>query len=490
MGFSLLVVCLGVFDRPCGTESLPYRAKSGHLFSYEVSLVQNRSVECGDTTCSVHCSGDLPPWTGVGTTLDLSLGTCAAGTIMTSGTALSPTSLYGYIQMTAAARVIRYTGPPPWTNVGNFPYTSSTDHRYVSSASLTIAGGTAHLVVGMYGASDMRDASVNGAVTGNAVYSGIGLALDATLATWTFLDYPIGSSYLVTMSPDDEWVLMGSTYLQFATRSHVSVFRRHAGALVLAEVLAPPYPTSAYFGYGMAVAGTTLVVGDSSDTSCGPGYPQPGDPTCPSQGVVHVYALSEGHWQRGEAVRAPVTKPLSFGNAVDLWAGGDGMVVGANGDGSRSVVINQGMGLSDGTSVGSAFVYRRKGGRYVFETYLKGSQTADGHYFGLAVSAWATSTVELIGVSARADSYASPTGVAATGWRVTGTPSGSVALGGAAYLFGRAVSGGAAAGNWTEMAVIRPPRAAATYFGTSLSLRHGLMIIGSATACTLYVIKL
>lgn len=149
--------------------------------------------------------------------------------------------------------------------------------------------------------------------------------------------------------------------------------------------------------FGTAVAlsddGTTLVVGAHNETSdhrgvfaTGPAINTAGH----QSGAVYVFTSTAGTWSQQAFIKASNSVGGDhFGDAVALSGDGDTLVVGAHWQtGSRSG-ITTGTQFSDNTgadSHGAAYVFRRSGGSWAQQAYLKPSNNTDAFQFGTSVA--------------------------------------------------------------------------------------------------------
>jgi hypothetical protein len=144
------------------------------------------------------------------------------------------------------------------------------------------------------------------------------------------------------------------------------------------------------FGWSVAVSGDgrTLAVGapEEDGSSGGIGGDQNTDGR-PHSGAVYVFAQSGASWAQTAYVKA--SNPDSadeFGWAVSLNEAGDALAVGARAESGNALVIN-GNGLDNTASqAGAAYVFKRSGGSWSQQAYVKASNTDAGDHFGSAVA--------------------------------------------------------------------------------------------------------
>ncbi len=148
-----------------------------------------------------------------------------------------------------------------------------------------------------------------------------------------------------SLDSDGEWAVTGTPI-----EAAVLLFRRDGDTWSVAQKLAPSEVGEPAFDFGGAVAidGTTLVVGDESDSTFGV-----------LAGSASVYELVNDTWVRSTKLRALpdgfAQTSAAFGRGVDIE--GDVIVVMAE--------------LFDFTAGGSAYVYRRSGGTWMLEQRIR-----------------------------------------------------------------------------------------------------------------------
>ena len=161
-----------------------------------------------------------------------------------------------------------------------------------------------------------------------------------------------------------------------------------------------------------------------------------------------------------------------FGRAVSV--SGDTMAVSAPSEASCSgVVVNGASGYATDTgcpAAGAVYVYKRDGGMWAAEAYLKAPTAASSSEFGgggVAVSV----SGDTIAVGAKGESSCSTSVVNGASGHATDT---SCSAAGAVYIFVRTGS------DWTAQAYIKAPNAkAGDEFGYSVSLDGDALTIGA-----------
>jgi hypothetical protein len=223
------------------------------------------------------------------------------------------------------------------------------------------------------------------------------------------------------------------------------------------------------FGTSVALSadGNVLAVGAVGEGSNATGVG--GDESnnaMPGAGAVYVYRRGAAGWAQEAFVKASNTgSGTFFGSAVALSADGSVLLVGAEAEDSRGVGIDGDQFNFGATSSGSAYLFRRTGGVWAQEVYVKASNADAGDDFGITVSLSADGDTFAVGAP-RED--ASATGI--YGDETLDDLSDT----GAAYVFQRT------AGVWAQEAYIK---ASNTDFGD----RFGGIVSLSGDGATLAV---
>ncbi len=281
------------------------------------------------------------------------------------------------------------------------------------------------------------------------------------------------SSTGVNSTPDDAATNAGAAY----------VFVRSAGVWTQQAYLKPAAGTTQAgdnFGYSVAVAGDTVVVGafqeDSSTLGVGAGAGTPNELAI-SAGAAYVFTRSAGVW-----TQQAYLKPAAVGTTqaddrfgFSVAVAGDTVVVGANLEDSNTQGVQAGPGTPNesASDAGAAYVFVRSAGVWSQQAYLKPAAvgtTQAGDQFGFSVAV-AGDTV----VVGAAGEDSSTTGVAAG----AGTPNddGTANSAGAAYVFVRS------AGVWTQQAYLKPAAVGTTQagdqFGVSVAVAGDSVVVGA-----------
>ncbi|MFN9458181.1 MAG: BACON domain-containing protein, partial [Acidobacteriota bacterium] len=140
------------------------------------------------------------------------------------------------------------------------------------------------------------------------------------------------------------------------------------------------------FGYALAIAGDTIVVGAYAESSSATGVNgNESDDSRSAAGAAYVFVRSGGTWLQQAYLKASNTEAGDvFGNWVAIF--GDTVVVGAPWEDSNATGVNGTQGDNSATDAGAAYVFVRSGGSWSQQAYLKASNTGAGDNFGYSVA--------------------------------------------------------------------------------------------------------
>ncbi len=146
------------------------------------------------------------------------------------------------------------------------------------------------------------------------------------------------------------------------------------------------------FGHSVAASGPTpeapafIVVGAPMEDSPGAGVNGNQGDGANNAGAAYVFEASGGLSQIAylKAIVNDDGVGNNFGSSVAI--SGNLVIVGAPGEDSDSVGVNGSQENLGANGSGAAFVYRRAGGNWIGESYLKASNTGAGDSFGSAVA--------------------------------------------------------------------------------------------------------
>ncbi|MEK7764355.1 MAG: hypothetical protein AAB433_22505, partial [Nitrospirota bacterium] len=148
----------------------------------------------------------------------------------------------------------------------------------------------------------------------------------------------------------------------------VYVFTR-TGAVWSQEAYLTASSRGGEFGWSVALAGDTLVVGAIADASCATGIngnPQ-SDSSCRGSGAAYVFTRTGGVWSQEAYLKASNAGKVFNGGMNDRfgWSvavSGDTVVVGAVDEGSNATGVNGDQTNNSAPESGAAYVFTRTGG--------------------------------------------------------------------------------------------------------------------------------
>ena len=133
------------------------------------------------------------------------------------------------------------------------------------------------------------------------------------------------------------------------------------------------------------IDGDTIVVGAYGEGSCTDVIDGPDDDGCTRAGAAYVYTRTGTVWTQQARLKAPNSDAGDdFGRAVSVL--GDTAVVGALhesgcSDGVDGVLTDNGC-----NAAGAAYVFKRTGTTWTYDTYLKATNSQAGDWVGRAVA--------------------------------------------------------------------------------------------------------
>jgi len=233
------------------------------------------------------------------------------------------------------------------------------------------------------------------------------------------------------------------------------VFVRNAGMWTLQAYLKPAAVGTTQagdnFGYSVAVAGDTVVVGAPGEASSTTGVNSTPNESATDAGAAYVFVRSAGMW-----TQQAYLKPAAVGNTqagdffgISVAVSGDTVIVGAYREDSNTTGVNSTPDESAGNS-GAAYVFVRSAGVWAQQAYLKPAAVGTTQVFDLFGQSVAVSGNTVVVGAYREDS--NTTGV-------NSTPNESAPDSGAAYVFVRS------AGVWTQQVYLKPAAVGTTQAG-------------------------
>ena len=216
------------------------------------------------------------------------------------------------------------------------------------------------------------------------------------------------------------------------------------------------------FGTSIAIDGDLMVVGAKLEWS---GNGDPNDDSVANAGAAYVFHRIGGTWvQEGYLKGAERDVNDHFGWSVAI--SGDTVIVGEPDEDSAAVGVNGDAADDNLDSNGAAWIFRRNGGSWTQEAYLKpsiASATAQGFQFGHSVSISGNTAV----VGARWEK--------SNATLVNGNQNDSSAgSAGAAYVFVRSGT------TWSQQAYVKASNTeGGDEFGSSVAVSGDLLVVGA-----------
>lgn len=217
------------------------------------------------------------------------------------------------------------------------------------------------------------------------------------------------------------------------------------------------------FGSGIALSedGRTLAVGSMYESGSSSGInPDPANssPTSRASGAAYVFIQNgEGQWSQQAYVKASNPDVSdAFGFSIALSADGNTLAVGAPGESSNTVGINNAPGPRTLIGAGAAYLFTRSNATWSQQAFIKPSNPQVNAAFGSGLSLSADGRT--LAVAARSEAGGG------RGFHANPTDQ-STAAAGAAYLFQRG------SGAWTQKHYVKASNTdALDHFGASIAL--------------------
>ncbi len=218
-----------------------------------------------------------------------------------------------------------------------------------------------------------------------------------------------------------------------------------------------------YFGMSVAVSGDTIVVGSPRKDLVGSILGNPF--VLPDLGAAYVFVRSGGVWTEQVLLTASNKDANDqFGGSVAI--SGDTIVVGATGESSNAVGVNNNQENNLQPASGAAYVFTRSSGSWSQQAYLKASNTEASDLFGGSVAVSGDTVV--VGANFEDSNAIGVNGNAAA------QADNSASLSGAAYVFTRS---GAA---WSQQAYLKASNTGASdQFGNSVAISGETVVVGA-----------
>jgi hypothetical protein len=175
-----------------------------------------------------------------------------------------------------------------------------------------------------------------------------------------------------------------------ATSSEIDLMTTVLSEEVIGYVKASNTGAGDMFGYAVALSsdGDTLAVGAPYEASAVMGIGGYGDDdSIYSAGVVYIFRRSGRTWRQQAYVKASNTDVGDiFGSAVAISADGNTLAVGAYHEDSAAGGIGGDENDNSMDNAGAVYVFRRNGGTWRQQAYVKASNTDDHDGFGYTVA--------------------------------------------------------------------------------------------------------
>lgn len=215
------------------------------------------------------------------------------------------------------------------------------------------------------------------------------------------------------------------------------------------------------FGFALALAGDTLVVGANIEASSATGIN--GDQTDnsdPNAGAAYVFVRDGTNWTQQAYLKASNTE--SGDNFAYVAADGDTIVVGASREASGATGVNGDESDNSVANSGAAYVFVRNGTNWTQQAYLKASNTGADYRFGVPSISGDTIAIGSVNEASNA------TGVNGNQTNINAPKSGAV------YIFVRSGT------NWTQQAYIKASNSQSNdFFGFSVGLSGDTLVVGA-----------
>lgn len=140
------------------------------------------------------------------------------------------------------------------------------------------------------------------------------------------------------------------------------------------------------FGYDVAIADDTIVVGSPEESSGATGVNgNQSDTSAPAAGAAYVFVRNGETWSQQAYLKAASTNELDrFGFSVAI--SGDTVLVGVRNEDSNATGVNGNPADNSLTQSGAAYLFVRDAGTWTQQAYLKASNSGGGDEFGYDVA--------------------------------------------------------------------------------------------------------
>ena len=217
------------------------------------------------------------------------------------------------------------------------------------------------------------------------------------------------------------------------------------------------------FGFSVAIAGDTLVVGAYKEASNATGVNgNQADNSAAWAGAAYVFVRSGSSWSQQAYLKTSNSATFDdFGISVAI--DGDTLVVGARGEDSNATGVNGNQADNSASSAGAAYVFVRSGSSWSQQAYLKASNPDVGDLFGRTVAIDGDTLV--VGAHGEASNATGVNGNQADN---------SASEAGAAYVFVRSGS------SWSQQAYLKASNTdALDIFGFPVAISGDTLVVGA-----------
>ncbi len=201
-----------------------------------------------------------------------------------------------------------------------------------------------------------------------------------TLAVGAWLERSLATGVNGDQNDNSAWESAGAAY----------VFTRSGnGWSQKAYIKASNTDVADFFAGSVTLSGdgTTLAVGASSEWSNATGVNgNQNDNSVNKAGAVYLFVRIGSSWSQQAYIKASNTNPWDFfGNSVSLSENGNILAVGSE-DRSNAIGVNGDQSDNSVWSAGAVYVFTRRSGEWIQQSYLKASNSSADDFFGRSVS--------------------------------------------------------------------------------------------------------
>jgi hypothetical protein len=242
-----------------------------------------------------------------------------------------------------------------------------------------------------------------------------------------------------------------------ASPGSIHVFRRSGSTWSLEQRIAAEMPRiDSELGIRLALSGDTLVAGAHLESEGGSAY---------------VFRRAGTTWTQEARLQAS-NLDLDDGFGYSVAIDGDVIVVGARHEDSADTGVNGDDSDDAAADSGAAYVFRRSGGSWSQEAYLKASDTGAGDRFGFRVAV--SGDLVVVGAPCEDEENAAPAGGGDPVCKETVPGDSAIRNSGAAYVFGHDGQG------WSQRARLKASNLEDyAHFGHGVAVRGKLVAVGS-----------